>query len=219
MKALFIVGRAERLLPWWSSPCAGGRPGGARYQPADGPLPPSCSPPKDWHPSEDGALPENGLPHCVPGGRRGQSSIRRSVPTGLTRSSSRGTGNRDDGLLPPSKPPTRNLAEYLRRHGVEELYVTGVGRPTTASRAHRFWDALREGFRTYVVHRCRPARSNVLARGWRAGTRGDAPALGAILVTSEELLSAQEAPAGARQRECYSGGSRISYAAPGAGAG
>jgi nicotinamidase/pyrazinamidase len=189
MKALFIVDVQNDFCPGGALPV----PEGDQVVPVINRLMdhfPFVLASKDWHPSETVHF-QKWPPHCVQGtpGAEFHPALRTDR---IDQVFLKGTGNRDDGYS-AFEATNENLAEYLRRHGVEELYVTGLA--TDYCVRATVLDALREGFRTYVVTDAVRAVNVSPGDGERA--LEEMRRAGAILVTSEELLSAQEAPQGA----------------------
>jgi len=189
MKALFIVDVQNDFCPGGALPV----PEGDQVVPVINRLMdhfPLVLASKDWHPSETVHF-QKWPPHCVQGtpGAEFHPALRADR---IDQVFLKGTGNRDDGYS-AFEATNENLAEYLRRHGVEELYVTGLA--TDYCVRATVLDALREGFRTYVVTDAVRAVNVSPGDGERA--LEEMRRAGAILVTSEELLSAQEAPQGA----------------------
>jgi nicotinamidase/pyrazinamidase len=141
---------------------------------------------KDWHPPQTVHF-EKWPPHCVQGtpGAEFHPQLRTDkIQLVLLK----GTGNRDDGYS-AFEATNVNLAEYLRQQGVTELYITGLAtdycvRATTL-------DAVREGFRTYVVTDAVRAVNVNPGDGERA--LQEIQEAGAILVSSADVLKAQQA--------------------------
>jgi nicotinamidase/pyrazinamidase len=137
---------------------------------------------KDWHPQETVHF-QKWPPHCVQGtwGAEFHPQLRTDkIQLVLLK----GTGNRDDGYS-AFEATNVNLAEFLRQQVVTELYVTGLAtdycvRATTL-------DALRAGFRTYVVTDAVRAVNLHPDDGEKA--LQEMQAAGATLVTSEQILA------------------------------
>lgn len=138
---------------------------------------------KDWHPAQTVHF-EKWPPHCIQGtpGAEFHPKLRTDK---IQLTLLKGTGNRDDGYS-AFEATNVNLAEYLRNQGVRELYITGLAtdycvRATTL-------DALREGFRTYVVTDAVRAVNVNPGDGERA--LREMQEAGALLVTSDDILEA-----------------------------
>lgn len=141
---------------------------------------------KDWHPPETIHF-QKWPPHCVQGtpGADFHPQLRADKIQYVLL---KGTGDRDDGYS-AFEATNLNLAEFLRQHGVTELYVTGLAtdycvRATTL-------DALREGFRTYVVTDAVRAVDVTPGDGERA--LQEMQQAGASLVSSADILQAEQA--------------------------
>jgi nicotinamidase/pyrazinamidase len=137
---------------------------------------------KDWHPQETVHF-QKWPPHCIQGtwGAEFHPQLRTDK---IQQVLLKGTGNRDDGYS-AFEATNVNLAEYLRQHGVTELYVTGLA--TDYCVRATSLDALRHGFRTYVVTDAVRAVNVQPGDGERA--LQEMQNAGAILVTSEDILA------------------------------
>ncbi|MCS6965598.1 MAG: nicotinamidase [Candidatus Kapabacteria bacterium] len=139
---------------------------------------------KDWHPQETVHF-QKWPPHCVQGTWGAELHPRLRTDT-IHLVLLKGTGNQDDGYSAFEATNVR-VADYLRQQGVTELYVTGLATDYCV-RASAL-DAIREGFKTYVVTDAIRAVNLNPDDGKLA--LAEMQEAGAILVTSEDILKAQ----------------------------
>lgn len=101
---------------------------------------------KDWHPEQ--TVHFNKWPkHCVQGSKGAE------FPEGLNiekinKIFLKGTGDKDDGYS-AFESTNENLTTYLRRNNIDELYITGLTAEYCVKQT--VFDALKNGFKTYVV--------------------------------------------------------------------
>ncbi|MEN3027045.1 MAG: nicotinamidase [Chlorobiota bacterium] len=141
---------------------------------------------KDWHPTETTHF-QKWPPHCVQG-TWGAEFHPRLRADKIDQVLLKGTGTQDDGYS-AFEATNVNLAEYLRQRGVTELYITGLATDYCV-RASTL-DALREGFRTYVVTDAIRAVNVNPGDGEQA--LQEMQQAGAILISSEDILQPQAA--------------------------
>jgi len=101
---------------------------------------------KDWHPPKTKHF-EKWPPHCIQG-TEGAEFCDGLNAEKITQVFLKGTGTEDDGYS-AFEATNINLEEYLKQHGIDHLYVTGLAtdycvRATTL-------DALKKGFKVTVV--------------------------------------------------------------------
>ncbi len=101
---------------------------------------------KDWHPPKTKHF-EKWPPHCIQG-TEGSEFCDGLNSERITQVFLKGTGTEDDGYS-AFEATNINLEEYLKKHGIDHLYVTGLAtdycvRATTL-------DALKKGFKVTVV--------------------------------------------------------------------
>lgn len=145
MKALFIVDLQNDFCPWGALPT----PRGDLIIPVLNKLMDKFDlvlASKDWHP-EDSVHFQKWPKHCVQGTKGAD------FPEGLQAEKIhkvflKGTGNKDDGYS-AFEATNDNLAEYLRKNNVEELYVTGLTAEYCVKQT--VLDALKNGFKTFVI--------------------------------------------------------------------
>lgn len=101
---------------------------------------------KDWHPLETVHF-QKWPVHCVHN-TRGAEFHPQLDSAKIKQVFLKGTGNKDDGYS-AFEATSLDLAKYLKEHGVTELYVTGLATDYCV-RASAL-DALKQGFKTYVV--------------------------------------------------------------------
>ncbi|MCX7798466.1 MAG: nicotinamidase [Melioribacter sp.] len=101
---------------------------------------------KDWHPEDSGHF--NKWPkHCI------QNSYGAEFPAGLHvekihKIFLKGTSDKDDGYS-AFEATNENLAEYLRKNNIDELYVTGLTAEYCVKQT--VLDSLKNGFKTFVI--------------------------------------------------------------------
>ncbi len=142
---------------------------------------------KDWHPRSTVHF-QKWPPHCIQGtqGAEFHPQLRTDK---IHHVLLKGTSDRDDGYS-AFEATNISLADFLREHGVTELYITGLAtdycvRATTL-------DALREGFRTYVVTDAVRAVNVQPGDGERA--LQEMKQAGAVLITSADILASAQEP-------------------------
>lgn len=101
---------------------------------------------KDWHPPKTKHF-EKWPPHCIQG-TEGSEFCDGLNAEKITQVFLKGTGTEDDGYS-AFEATNINLEEYLKQHGIDHLYITGLAtdycvRATTL-------DALKKGFKVTVV--------------------------------------------------------------------
>ncbi len=101
---------------------------------------------RDWHPEE--TVHFNRWPvHCV------KESHGADFPADLKREKiiqifEKGTGSKDDGYS-AFEATNKNLGEYLKENGVDELYISGLTAEYCVKST--VLDALKYGFKTFVI--------------------------------------------------------------------
>lgn len=101
---------------------------------------------KDWHPENSEHF--NKWPrHCI------QNTHGAEFPAGLNAEKInkvflKGTSDKDDGYS-AFEATNENLADYLKRNDIDELYVTGLTAEYCVKQT--VLDALKKGFKTYVI--------------------------------------------------------------------
>lgn len=101
---------------------------------------------KDWHP--ENTVHFNKWPkHCI------QNSYGAEFPKGLNSEKIhkiflKGTGNKDDGYS-AFEATNENLAEYLIKNNIDELYVTGLTAEYCVKQT--VLDSIKNGFKTFVI--------------------------------------------------------------------
>lgn len=101
---------------------------------------------KDWHP-ENSVHFEKWPKHCI------QNSYGAEFPEGLNSDKIhkiflKGIGNKDDGYS-AFEATNENLAEYLKKNNIDELYVTGLTAEYCVKQT--VLDSLKNGFKTFVI--------------------------------------------------------------------
>jgi nicotinamidase/pyrazinamidase len=179
MKALFIVDLQNDFCPWGALPT----PKGDAIIPVLNKIMDKFDlvlASKDWHP-EDSIHFQKWPKHCV------QNTKGADFPDGLNTEKInkiflKGTGNKDDGYS-AFEATNENLAEYLRKNNVDELYVTGLTAEYCVKQT--VLDALKNGFKTFVI------KDGVEGIYQNEGDVEKAfkemEEAGAVLVTSDEL--------------------------------
>lgn len=101
---------------------------------------------KDWHP--ENTVHFNKWPkHCI------QNSYGAEFPKGLNSEKIhkiflKGTGNKDDGYS-AFEATNENIAEYLIKNNIDELYVTGLTAEYCVKQT--VLDSIKNGFKTFVI--------------------------------------------------------------------
>jgi len=101
---------------------------------------------KDWHP--ENSVHFNKWPkHCV------QNSYGSEFPAELNvekihKVFLKGTGNKDDGYS-AFEATNENLADYLKKNKIDELYVTGLTAEYCVKQT--VLDSIKNGFKTFVI--------------------------------------------------------------------
>jgi len=143
---------------------------------------------RDWHPPDHASFEEQGGPwpvHCV-AGTHGADFHPAMDGVELGAVVDVGKGREDEGYSGFEKS---NLAQILRDHGVDEVYVCGLATDYCV-RASAI-DACREGFDVTVVEDA--VRGVEVEQGDSARAIDDMRGAGAQITTSDELLAAAEA--------------------------
>lgn len=138
---------------------------------------------KDWHP--EGTVHFEKWPvHCVKESE-GAAFHPELNEKGIDKVFYKGTGNKDDGYS-AFEATNEDLAEFLRKKGVDELHIAGL--TTDYCVKHTVLDALKEGFDTTVIEDgIRPVNANP-GDGEKAVE--EMKAKGARFVKAEELEAA-----------------------------
>ncbi len=134
---------------------------------------------KDWHPADTVHF-QKWPVHCVAGtpGAEFHPDLRTDK---IDQVLLKGTGNKDDGYS-AFEATNVDLAEWLRAHEVDEVYVTGL--TTEYCVKSTALDAVKNGFRTFVI---RDAVRPVNPADEEAAYR-DMEAAGIQVVTSSDVL-------------------------------
>ena len=143
---------------------------------------------RDWHPPDHASFEEHGGPwpvHCV-AGTHGADFHPAMADVELGAVVDVGKGRDDEGYSGFEKS---NLAQILRDHDVDEVYVCGLATDYCV-RASAI-DACREGFDVTVVEDA--VRGVEVEQGDSARAIDDMRGAGAQITTSDELLAAAEA--------------------------
>lgn len=101
---------------------------------------------KDWHPEKTVHF-EKWPKHCVQG-THGAEFPEELASDKINKIFLKGTGNKDDGYS-AFEATNENLAEYLRKNNIDELYVTGLTAEYCVKQT--VLDSLKNGFKTFVI--------------------------------------------------------------------
>lgn len=101
---------------------------------------------KDWHP-ENSTHFEKWPKHCIQG-TQGAEFPKELNTKKINKIFLKGTEDKDDGYS-AFEATNENLAEFLRANNIDELYVTGLTAEYCVKQT--VLDALRNGFKTYVI--------------------------------------------------------------------
>lgn len=136
---------------------------------------------KDWHPKESVHF-KKWPPHCVQG-TKGAEFHPDLNAAGIHRTFLKGTKDQDDGYS-AFEATSEDLADFLRKKGVTELYVGGLATDYCVKASAL--DADRNGFETFVVEDAVAAVEVKPGDGERA-LKAMAHA-GVTLIRSDEIL-------------------------------